>query len=93
MFRRDSIWFGLLIGTILPGLFYLLLHFIGRFIESEHLLFRPFQGNKLMLISLVINLVTIRIYFVNLKMDKTGRGVLIATFALIMIFFIFFKHI
>ena len=39
------------------------------------------------LISLAANVIPIRYYFVNLKFDKTGRGVLLFTFVMILIFF------
>jgi len=39
------------------------------------------------LVSLFGNLFPIRYYFVNLKFDKTGRGVLLVTFVLVLIFF------
>jgi hypothetical protein len=93
MLKRDSIWFGLLIGTLLPVILFLIIHLISSLFEPGTFISRPFQGNKPMLLSLVINLVVIRFYFVNLKMDRTGRGILFATFALVLSFFIFFKDI
>lgn len=41
------------------------------------------------LVSLGANMLAIRYYFVNLKFDKTGRGVLFFTFVMILLFFIF----
>jgi hypothetical protein len=93
MFRRDSIWFGLVLGSVLPAVFYLAVTLIGRLIEPGTIMARPFQGYKPMLLSLVVNLILIRVYFVNLKMDKSGRGILLATFIMGLVFFIFFKHI
>jgi hypothetical protein len=93
MLKRDSIWFGLLLGTLLPVVLYLIITAIGKFTEPGTIINRPFEGYKPILLSLVVNLVTLRIYFVNLKMDKTGRGILLATFTIGVIFFIFFKHL
>jgi hypothetical protein len=91
--KKDSIWLGLAIGIVLPGLLYCILYLISLLIETHSYFSRPFQGNKMLLISLVINLVTIRIYFVNLKMDRTGRGIILATFLIGMAFFLVFKGI
>jgi hypothetical protein len=93
MLKRDSIWFGLLIGTLLPVILYFILMAIGKFTEPGTFFSRPFQGYNPVLLSLVVNLVTMRIYFVNLKMDRTGRGILLATFMIGVIFFIFLKHL
>ena len=93
MFKRDSIWFGLFLGVLIPSLLYLILFLISKSIEVGTVISRIFEGNKPLLLSLVLNLVAIRIYLVNLRLDKTGRGILLATFTLGMVFFIFFKSI
>jgi len=43
----------------------------------------------LFLLSIAINLFAIKYYFVNLNYDKTGRGILLVTFALAMLYFLF----
>jgi hypothetical protein len=45
------------------------------------------RQKTMLLLSIFINLIPIRFYFVNLKMDKTGRGILLVTFALMVLFF------
>ena len=93
MFKRDSIWFGFFLGILTPAILYLVLFMVGNRIEPDSRMSRIFEGNKPLFLSLILNLVIIRIYLVNLKMDRTGRGILLATFSLGMIFFIFFKNI
>ncbi|GAB4317436.1 MAG: hypothetical protein Kow00127_09180 [Bacteroidales bacterium] len=43
--------------------------------------------DNLILISIFSNLIPIRYYFVMVKMDKTGRGLLLVTFVLALTFF------
>jgi len=93
MLKRDSIGFGLLIGIVLPAILFAVLFLAGRYTEPGTLLNRPFQGFRPILLSLVVNLVTMRIYFVNLKMDRTGRGILLGTVIIAAAFFLFFSHL
>ena len=88
MFNRNSMWFGILIGILMPlvvyallyGVLYLYLHFTGT--ESF------FDESKLQLIAPVINLFIIRYYFVNKKYDDTGRGLLLVTFVYVIAYFV-----
>jgi hypothetical protein len=93
MLKRDSIGFGVLVGVVLPGILLLILLGLGRLTEPGAFISRPFEGFKPILASLVINLVTMRIYFVNFKMDRTGRGILLATFIIGAVFFLLYKYL
>lgn len=88
MFKKDSYLLGSGIGIVLPiiifGLFYLfnfLMIISGIITEYLNLQAR-------ILFSLAINLLPFRYYMVNLKYDKTGRGILLFTFILIIAFFL-----
>lgn len=88
MLKKDSLWLGILIGIVFPFIFYGLLVLVnlaisGLFSESQEI-----KKNTMFLLSIFINLLPIRIYFVSLKMDMTGRGILLITFALMLLFFI-----
>jgi len=89
-FIRDHFAFGLLLGVVLPAVFYLILNkldFLVFSIFNTHLLA---QQDYLFILSLAINLLAIRYYFVNLKYDKTGQGVLIVTLAIALAYFALF---
>ena len=87
MLKTDHYIFGLGMGILIPlllfgfilGMNYLLLwmDIAEMYLDTE----------THVLISLAGNLVPIRYYFVNLTYDKTGRGVLLITFVLILLFF------
>jgi hypothetical protein len=93
MLKKDNIAFGILIGILLPAAFYGLLYSIALFIETGPAWARPFEPDRLMLLSIFINLLPLRLYFVSWKLDRTGRGILIITFILVMAFFIFKRFI
>lgn len=93
MLKRDNITFGILIGLILPAAFYGLLSIVATWVETGPAWARPFEPDRIILLSIFINLIPIRAYFVSWKLDKTGRGVLIITFILVMAFFILKKFL
>lgn len=89
-FNKDGFVFGLLLGIILPALFYLVLYVLDMLVKSIFNFHLLSQQEYLLLLSLAINLLSIRYYFVNLKYDRTGRGVLIVTFAIALVYFAIF---
>jgi hypothetical protein len=91
MFKRDSFWLGISIGILSPVVFYgflILVNLLLASIFGDDFLIRK---NTMLLLSIFINLLPIRVYFVSWKLDKTGRGVLLVTFALIILFFVIIK--
>jgi hypothetical protein len=92
MLKRDNIAFGALVGLVLPGLFYGLLSLVALLVETGSTWTRPFESDRMMLLALIINVIPIRVYFVSYKFDKTGRGVLLVTFLLMVAYFIFKRY-
>ncbi len=88
MFNRNSVWFGALIGILMPLILYALLY--GALELYNKLAEAPlvFNENILQLISPVINLFFIRYYFVTKKYDDTGRGLLLVTFIFMRAYFV-----
>ena len=86
--RQDSLITGMILGLVLPLILFIILWaiivFIGKTIGVHHLV----SLDKLILLSLVINLITMRYYLLKLKYDKTGRGILVVTFILGIAFFL-----
>lgn len=89
MLKKDNYIFGLLIGIVSPlalfGLIYGINYLLMMMGVAKY--FLDFQTH--VFVSLFGNLIPIRYYFVNLTYDKTGRGVLLITFVVILIFFAF----
>jgi hypothetical protein len=92
MLKKDNIAFGVLIGLVLPILIFGLLWFISLLIKAEGVWARPFQSENMMLLSVMLNLIPMRIYLVKYRFDKTGRGVLLITFLLVAAYFIYRRY-
>lgn len=87
--KKDHYVYGLVIGILTPlllfGLIYGINHLLLRMGVARYIL--DLQTH--IFVSVFGNLLPIRYYFVNLKYDKTGRGVLLITFVVVLIFFAF----
>ena len=75
IFKKDSALLGLLIGLITPLVFYILQDKIIPIILGH-----PFENQSMQLFSIVFNLPFFRYYVININCDKTGKGILFATF-------------
>lgn len=89
MIKKDQYGLGAAIGIVIPAILFGLILLMNFFLIetgiSEYYLDSPTH----VLISIFGNLLPIRYYFVTLKADKTGRGVLFVTFVLTILFFAF----
>ena len=77
--KKDNYFIGGAIGIIVPVLTWVILYFANDLIHNPKGVsyFRPFM---IQILSLIPNLILLRIYLINLKADKTGRGILFVTF-------------
>ena len=84
--RRDSLWMGILIGILCPalifGLIELIIFIIGKNFERVAVI----EIQKNLLLSVIPNLFILRHYILKLKYDLTGRGILLATFLIAILF-------
>jgi hypothetical protein len=92
MLKKDNIALGVLIGLLLPVLFYGLLSVLAMMVATGSPFARPLESDRMPLLALAINVFPIRVYFVTYKFDKTGRGVLFITFLLAIAFFVYIRH-
>ena len=92
MLKKDNMALGALIGLVLPGLCYGLLSLAAMLVETGTAWTRPFETDRMMMLALIINVIPLRIYFVTYKFDKTGRGVLLVTFLLMVFYFLFIRY-
>jgi len=92
MLKKDNLAFGAMIGLVLPGIFYGVLSLAALFVETGPAWAHPFETDRLVLLALIINVIPIRLYFVTYKFDKTGRGVLLVTFLLMVIYFLVIRY-
>ena len=91
MRNRDSFVFGLIIGLLIPAIGFVVFYLMDMLAQSLFSKDQICKTTIMQLVSFALNLLAIRYYFVNLKFEKTGRGVLFVTFIYLFLFF-FFSH-
>lgn len=88
MLKKDFFVLGLIIGVLLPAIMYVILYYGGELLVNLNITRKTPDMDDIMLISVFANLLPLRYYFVTLKYDQTGRGVLLITFVLGILYFI-----
>ena len=85
MINKNSYLFGILLGIIIPvillGILYGLNWLAGLISHGTAML----SLHKMMFVSVALNILPIRYFFVNKGSEKTGKGILIITVVLIII--------
>ena len=90
--RRDSWGMGIFLGLVVPAITFAI--FLGLFALALHLAPRTeaidvFDINticKIVLLSMVPSVLVMRYYLLKLKYDYTGRGILLMTFIIAIVF-------
>jgi len=86
--RKDSIWMGIALGFLIPMHIFLLLKLIVYFLPQQINNAAVFTLERLILISIIPNVLLLRYYLLKLKYDLTGRGILAITFVIGIVFII-----
>ncbi|MBC35962.1 MAG: hypothetical protein CL663_07985 [Bacteroidetes bacterium] len=86
-FKKDSHVFGAVIGLFLPVITFLAFHFLSKLIILIVDVDLSVYSFAIKLLSIAMNLIPMRYYFVNLKMDLTGRGILLVTTIYFLVYF------
>lgn len=89
MLKNDHYVLGIAIGLLTPVLVFALIYGINYLLLLMGVAKAYLDFQDHLFVSLFGNLIPIRYYFVNLTFDKTGRGVLLVTFVIVMLFFAF----
>lgn len=87
LIKRDSQGFGVIIGLILPIIAFGLIYVFNTLIMNLFNLDMFMRMSTIKLLSIVVNVLPIRYYFLVLKYDLTGRGVLLVTFVYVVVYF------
>jgi hypothetical protein len=86
--KKDHFLFGFILGILFPALLYGLIWIINLIVLRINGAGSGLDTESHVLLSFVGNLLILRYYFINLKYDKTGRGILVVTFISIILSFI-----
>jgi len=81
-------WLGIAIGMLLPVAAYYLFEGLNIY-SSRHVFDKPviFSKSTSQLIALFMNVLVFRVYMLRWELDRTGRGILLATFVYALTFF------
>lgn len=93
--RKDTYTMGIVLGIVVPaivfgilfGILAILVHSNPNMLINNPSLYKTIVP-KLILISMIPSLFILRHYLLKLKYDKTGRGLIISTFLLGLVFVI-----
>jgi len=83
LLKKDSFTIGAIVGLLLPAVFFTLISALNNVFEKG--LFA--KESYMLLLAIAINLLPLRLYLVNMKADKSGRGILAVTFLYVIIYF------
>lgn len=86
-FKKDSHVFGALIGLFLPIITFLIIHFASKLVMLAVDVDLSVYAFAIKLLSIAMNLFPMRYYFVKLRMELTGRGILLVTFIYTVVYF------
>lgn len=87
MFNKDSWTLGVLIGILLPLVIYALaISTLAGYGYVENFIY-TIRPKVPALLAAFSNLLPFRYYMVNKKYDRTGRGILLVTFAFVILVF------
>jgi len=91
-FKKNNFLFGVGTGILLPVPIYGIFWTIDLLLKQTGIWHGLHQPQNIFLLSLVGNIIMIRIYFLNLKSDKTAKGILLMTLVYVVTFFLIYYH-
>ncbi len=87
MLNKDSWILGVLVGLLLPAMVYaLVILVLLPYGQVEGFTYAP-RPRIPFLVAIIANLFPFRFYMVSKKYDRTGRGILLVTFLMIITYF------
>lgn len=90
MLNKDKWTLGIIIGLVLPVLVYaLVIAVLIPYGQVDGIIYTP-RPKIPFLVAIVANVFPFRIFMVSKKKDRTGRGILLVTFIMVIAFFIIF---
>ena len=88
--NRNDGKFGLLLGILVPLITFGLVYLIDLFLSAQTGNAYVIKDGTKLVIGVAINVLLFRYYMVNRRMDRTGQGILAATFFYAIIYVIVF---
>ncbi|MCS6980307.1 MAG: hypothetical protein NZM15_09420 [Flavobacteriales bacterium] len=88
--KNNALW-GLALGLLLPLICYSFIHLLDQ--QLAHHRGRPFiiRDDQKFVISVILNILSFRLYMVTWKLEQTGKGILGATFLYAIFYVVYFE--
>jgi hypothetical protein len=90
--KSNNFLTGAVIGLIIPLPAAFIFALLTRLLQLSFHIFTSVRMADMFLLGLAINLIVMRYYIRKLKLENTGKGILVVTFALVAVFFIFLAN-
>jgi len=90
--KSNNFLTGAIIGLIIPVPAAFVFALLTRFIQIAFHVLTEVRMADMFLLGLAVNLIIMRHYIKKLKLENTGKGILVVTFGLIAVFFIFLAN-
>lgn len=91
--KKDNFLFGFVMGLFIPLLVFIAVYAIDSYLADLKQVKTVIKDSTKYIIGVFINLVLFRLYMVNWKMDKTGKGLLAMTFILAIGYVVLFEFL
>ena len=85
--KRDSFLLGIILGIVFPAIIYGILHLLNVSFPNPSSKVPFLKESTVQILGIAVNALLLRYYLINLKSDKTGRGIMLVTFILAILFF------
>jgi hypothetical protein len=90
--KKDKLSLGVLIGLVIPLPVAVLFAVILRLIQANFHILENTRITDMLLLGVGANLLIMRYYIVKLKFENTAKGLIIVSFVIILLFFLFLKN-
>lgn len=91
LLKKNSGRLGLAIGLLMPAVIYVLLHFVDRQLAHDRGRLFIVRDDQKFVISVILNILSFRLYMVSWKLEQTGKGILGATFLYAIFYVVYFE--
>jgi hypothetical protein len=90
LINKDNFFWGALMGFFFPAIVFIIIRLIASSAGNDQFAIKPLGEDSMQVYAIVANLIPFRFYMINKQLDRTGRGLIFATFVLVIIYFIMF---
>ncbi len=87
LIKKDSFVTGIIVGIVFPAIVYCILHFLNVSFPNPKTNVTFIKESTVQILGIAVNAILLRYYLINLKADKSGRGIMLITFVMAILFF------